>query len=336
MSYKKAGVDVKKAEALMGWLKSQSLSSLQNRGSDYASLFPFPLQKYREPVIAASTDGVGTKLKLAAYFSEWRGIGYDLVAMCVNDLICVGAKPLFFLDYYACEKLNKRQAKTFFKSLQKACEEALCPLVGGETAELPGLYKAPDIDCAGFCVGLVERAKILKPDNVCLGDDVIAFRSSGFHSNGYSLIRKIYKTDGELKRRKKILMEPTRLYTFLSPYLDKIKGLRSIAHITGGGLNNLSRIVPSHLSIHLKPWPVPPCFLDLKNKGQFSWKEMLQTFNCGLGLILIVKDKKELFKKFPKENLIDLGTVGKRNKPSQVWSLDFKALTKKQSYNGDI
>ena len=331
INYKKSGVDVKKAEALVSWMKAHTSLSSKPMGSDYASLFSFPFHKYKEPIIAASTDGVGTKLKLAAYFSEWKGIGRDLVAMCVNDLICVGARPLFFLDYYACGKLNKKQAQAFFRGLQKACEEALCPLLGGETAELPGLYKPPNIDCAGFCVGVVEKSKILKPGNVCLGDDVIAFKSSGFHSNGYSLIRKIYKTSLDLKRNRKILMEPTRLYTFLTSYIDKIKGLRAMAHITGGGLNNLSRIVPPHLSIHLRPWSFPSCFLNLKNKAELSWKDMLQTFNCGLGLVLIVKDKKEIFKKLPEEEIIDLGKVIKRDKPFQSWCLDFKALAKKNS-----
>lgn len=331
MNYKKAGVNIRKAEALVEWIKANNSFSVSSLGSDYAGLFSLPLGQYKDPVLAASTDGVGTKLKLAAYFSAWKGIGQDLVAMCVNDLICVGAKPLFFLDYYACEKLNKRQAKAFFIGLQQACEEALCPLLGGETAELPGLYKAPDIDCAGFCVGIVERSKILKPDNVCVGDDVIAFPSSGFHSNGYSLIRKIYKTSLDLKRNKRKLMEPTRLYTFLTPYMGNIKGLRAMAHITGGGLNNLSRIVPPHLAVSLDPWPFPSCFLDLKRKGRLLWRDMLQTFNCGLGLILIVRDKKEVFKAFPKEKIIDLGTVKKREQPLQSWSLDFKALAKKNS-----
>ena len=329
MNYKKAGVDVKKSADLVGWMKEKGFLPLKVLGSDYASLFPFPFHKYKEPVIAASTDGVGTKLKLATHFSQWEGIGRDLVAMCVNDLLCVGAQPLFFLDYYACEKLDKKQAKAFFKGLKKACEEADCPLVGGETAELPGLYKAPDIDCAGFCVGVVEKAKILKPGNVCLGDDVLAFPSSGFHSNGYSLIRKIYKRDLDLKKRRKTLMEPTRLYTFLNPYLNKIRGLRSIAHITGGGLDNLSRILPSSMSIPLKAWSVPACFLDLKKRGRLSWKEMLKTFNCGLGLVLIVKNKKEIFKKFPKEKIIDLGTVKKRNPSCPSWSVDFKVFAKK-------
>ena len=161
-SYKKAGVDIKKAESLVQWIKQTSFTGASSLGNDYASLFPFPFQSYKEPVLAASTDGVGTKLKLAGYFSEWEGIGQDLVAMCVNDLICVGAKPLFFLDYYACGELDKTQAKAFLRGLQKACKEAVCPLVGGETAELPGLYKAPDIDCAGFCVGVVEKSKNFK------------------------------------------------------------------------------------------------------------------------------------------------------------------------------
>ena len=159
LDYKTAGVDIKKADNLVRWIKKKTSVPSDPLGSDYACLFPFPLSQYKNPVLAASTDGVGTKLKLASYFSEWEGIGQDLVAMCVNDLICVGAKPLFFLDYYACGKLNKSQAKSFLKGLQKACTEAFCPLLGGETAELPGLYQSLDADCAGFCVGVVEKSK---------------------------------------------------------------------------------------------------------------------------------------------------------------------------------
>lgn len=287
------------------------------------------IKNYTQPILASSTDGVGTKLKLASYFSKWSGLGQDVVAMCVNDLLCVGAKPLFFLDYYACSKLNLKQAQSFLKGLQKACKQASCPLIGGETAELPGLYKAPDIDCAGFAVGLVEQSKILTANKVKEGDHIVAFKSSGFHSNGYSLIRSIYHTSTLLKKHQTDLMRPTRLYTFLTPYLDKIKDLRVMAHITGSGLNNLHRIIPDHLQADLKPWPVPSCFLNLKNQGSLSWSELLQVFNCGLGMILIVKNKFDLQSCFPKEKILDLGQITKRkNKKLSAWQVNIKDLNK--------
>ena len=320
ISYKKAGVDIKKADRLVEWIKQTSPQ--KKRGSDYASLHPLSLSSYKKPVLASSTDGVGTKLKLAAYFSEWGGLGQDLLAMSLNDILCVGAKPLFFLDYYACGKLNLRQAKAFLKGLKKACETANCPLAGGETAEMAGLYRDQEIDCAGFCVGIVEESKILGPQKVKLHDDIVAFKSSGFHSNGYSLLRKVYSQ--ELQKRKRLLMRPTRLYSFLSPVLDQIKGLKAIAHITGGGLDNLSRILPSDLKADLKAWRVPDCFLEVKQKAGLNWRENLQTFNCGLGLVVILKNKKILYDLFPKEGLIDLGKVTKRKKNQAVWSVPFK------------
>lgn len=326
INYKKAGVDIKKADHLVQWIKKNTSVSFHSLGNDYACLLPFPIAQYRNPVLAASADGVGTKLKLASYFCEWGGIGQDLVAMCVNDLICTGAKPLFFLDYYACGKLNNFQAKSFLKGLQKACEEASCPLLGGETAELPGLYQGLEADCAGFCLGVVEKSKILKAQRVRLGDDVVAFKSSGFHSNGYSLLRKVYKSPVSLKKNKKTLLQPTRLYTFLSPYLDQINGLRAMAHITGGGLDNLSRILPPSLKAELKPWPVPSCFLDVKKRASLSWADLLRTFNCGLGLVLIVKQKESLLKFFRSEEIIYLGKVKQRKRPAQAWDLDLKAM----------
>lgn len=328
IDYNTAGVNIKKADDLVRWIKKKTPVSFHSLGNDYASLFPFPLSQYKNPVLAASTDGVGTKLKLASYFREWEGIGQDLVAMCVNDLICTGAKPLFFLDYYACGKLNSSQAKSFLKGLQKACKEAFCPLLGGETAELPGLYQGSNIDCAGFCVGVVEKSKILKAQKVRFGDDIVAFKSVGFHSNGYSLLRKIYKSPTSLKKNKKILLQPTKLYTFLSPYLDKTRDLRAMAHITGGGLDNLSRILPAGLKAELNPWSVPSCFLDVKKRAGLSWKELLQTFNCGLGLILIIKHKESLLKFFPSKEIVFLGKVGKRKSSNKAWSLNLKAMEK--------
>ena len=326
ISYKKSGVDIKKADRLVQWIKKKTSVSLQPLGSDYACLWPFPMNRYKNPVLAASTDGVGTKLKLAGYFNEWEGIGQDLVAMCANDLICTGAKPLFFLDYYACGKLSRSQAQSFLQGLEQACREAVCPLLGGETAELPGFYQSGDMDCAGFCVGVVERSKILRADRVKPGDDIVAFKSSGFHSNGYSLLRAIYKSPAVLKKNKKILMRPTRLYTFLVPFLEQIKGLRAMAHITGGGLDNISRILPQGLKADIQPWTVPACFLDVKHRAKLFWRDLLTVFNCGLGLVLIIKDKNNLLSLFPSEDIVFLGKVKSAKRRSQTWSLDFRAM----------
>ena len=350
LDYKSSGVDIKKADHLIAWIKKTSSAKTSRRampaplltGSDYASLLPFPVRGFKNPVLAASADGVGTKLKLAAYFSDWRGIGRDLAAMCLNDLLCAGARPLFFLDYYACGSLDLEQAKSFLKGLQKACSEAACPLIGGETAEMPGLYQGSDMDCAGFAVGVVERGKIPGPQKVREGDEIIALPSSGFHSNGYSLLRQIYKTPEDLKSRRQILMRPARLYTFLTPFLDQIKGLRAMAHITGGGLDNISRIIPPGLRAELQPWKIPPMFLEVKERARLSWDSLLRTFNCGLGLVLIIKDSRELLRAgaVRRRGMLRLGRVAsesgalgrKARSPHSAggrWILDKSALQKK-------
>lgn len=331
INYKSSGVNINKADSLVSWIKKNNPNPINNLGNDYAALLSLPFNQYKNPIIASSTDGVGTKVKLASYFKQWEGIGQDLLAMCVNDLICTGAKPLYFLDYYACGKLDVRQSKSFLKGLFKACKQASCQLVGGETAELPGLYKKGDIDCAGFAIGLVEKSKILGAHKVRAGDDVIALKSSGFHSNGYSLLRKIYSTPRELKKHQKLLMEPTRLYTFLNPYLGKIKGLKAIAHITGGGLDNLARILPKDLSIPIQPWQIPEGFKDVKNRSGMSWPALLKSLNCGLGLVLILSNKQEFLNKkiLDKKDIIYLGKVSKKTKKmTGAWSINYKDLEK--------
>lgn len=293
-TYKKSGVDVEKADRLTQWIKKRNPDLYP--GSDYAALFPFPQKGFKNLVLASSADGAGTKVKLAGYFKKWDGLGQDLLAMCVNDLLCVGARPLFFLDYYACGKLDVLSFKEFLKGLERACKKASCALVGGETAELPGLYSRRDFDCAGFALGVVEKQNILGADRVRPGDEIIALRSNGFHSNGYSLLRKIYKTKKDLEANKRLLLRPTRLYTFLTAHLNNLKGLKAMAHITGGGLNNISRITPQGLTASLQPWRIPPCFLEVKKRADLSWPSLLKTFNCGLGMVMILSDKNELFK----------------------------------------
>lgn len=327
INYKKAGVDMEKADSLVSWLKS-SVFQKESFGSDFCSYFPFPTENYKNPVLVSSADGVGTKGKLASYYGRWDTIGQDLVAMCVNDLICSGAAPLFFLDYYSCGRLNVQQAKEFLKGVNKACEEARCSLLGGETAELPGLYKEDDFDCAGFAVGVVEKEDILGPHQVRSGDKMVGLKGSGFHSNGYSLLRKLYSSAKDLREQRKKLMEPTPLYTFLAPYFKKWKGLKAIAHITGGGLNNISRIIPEGLVAELNPWDVPEKFLEVKQRGNMSWESLFTTFNCGLGLVLVFSGEKADFSSL-KESMMDLGEVkmGKSSSiPGERWLLDFSSL----------
>lgn len=336
-TYKKSGVDIKKAEGLVSWIKKRNPDLYP--GSDYASLFPFPHHQYKNPVLVSATDGVGTKVKLAAYFKKWDTVGQDLVAMCVNDLICVGAKPLFFLDYYACGKLDIPSAREFLKGLERACKKSFCDLVGGETAELPGLYAPGDFDCAGFALGVVEKSHILGAHRVKEGDEIIALKSSGFHSNGYSLLREVYKTGKDREARKQLLLRPTKLYAFLSSHFSHIKGLRALAHITGGGLDNISRIIPEGLVARLNPWKVPSCFLDVKTRAKLSWLSLLKTFNCGLGLVMVLSDREELFQKniVTKKDVISLGRVvsgsGSRKKR---WTLNLKDMDAIHSFNNGL
>ena len=330
MDYKKAGVDIKKADSLVTWLK-EAVFKEKSLGSDFCAYFPFSTEKYKDPVLTSSADGVGTKVKLASYYGQWNTIGQDLVAMCVNDLICSGSEPLFFLDYYSCSQLDTHQVKEFLNGLNRACKEAHCLLLGGETAELPGLYKKNDFDCAGFALGVVERSDILGSHRVEPGDQILALKSSGFHSNGYSLLRKLYSSPEDLSEQKSVLMEPTRLYTFLVPHFKKFKGLKAIAHITGGGLNNISRIIPEGLTARLQPWHVPSCFLEVKQRGGLSWESLLTTFNCGLGLVLVLSGKQDFLDKniISKDYVIDLGQVVSSDESSvskERWLLDFAGM----------
>ena len=332
MDYKKSGVDIQKAESLVTWLK-ETVFSEKSLGSDFCSYFPFAFKNYKDPVLTSSADGVGTKVKLASYYSQWNTIGQDLVGMCVNDLICSGSKPLFFLDYYSCSRLDTHQVKEFLSGLNKACKEAHCSLLGGETAELPGLYKENDFDCAGFALGVVERSDILGSHRVEAGDRILALKSSGFHSNGYSLLRKLYSSTEDLSEQRSALMEPTRLYTFLAPHFKEIKGLKAIAHITGGGLNNITRIIPEGLMAELQPWTMPSCFLDAKQRGELTWKSLLTTFNCGLGLVLVLSEKQKFLDKnlISEDHIIDLGQVisGPGSSISgERWFLNFADMEK--------
>lgn len=297
IDYKKAGVDIEAGDALVDWLRSNSRKVKKDKRvlagiGGFAALFRADFKGMKKPCLVSSTDGVGTKVLLAAQLNRFEGIGQDLVAMCVNDLICVGADPLFFLDYYACGKLDLPKAQAFLASVQKACAEVNCSLIGGETAEMPGVYKEDDFDCAGFAVGVVDEVKALSAKRVKVGDVLIAIPSSGFHSNGYSLLRKIFSDDVE--RWADILMKPTALYARVVKELrQKVKGLRVCANITGGGLENIPRVLPKGLIAALQPWRMPDPFIEVQRRGGMSWQSLTTTLNCGVGFVVIVDEKDE-------------------------------------------
>lgn len=332
MDYKKAGVDQRKGEKLIQWLKrsqdalgfvsskSQSLTEkrktrIQGKKSGrfgyeralkkshyhenilstvggYSALFRARFPGMSSPCLVSTADGVGTKLKLAHYFKSYESVGQDLVAMCINDLLCLGALPLFFLDYFACGSLDLKIAKDFLRGVQKACMESRSALIGGETAEMPGFYKKKEFDCAGFAVGVVDEKHILGSHRVRVGDELIALKSSGFHSNGFSLLRKVFKKNLDLKKWKKKLLEPTLIYFNVLQSLFGLKELHAIAHITGGGMDNLLRVLPYGMEAHLDFWKVPASFLEVRNRVQMRDREFLRTLNCGVGMVLIVDPKK--------------------------------------------
>jgi len=249
-------------------------------------------------VLVSGTDGVGTKIKLAIDNNRHESIGIDLVGMCVNDLIVQGADPLFFLDYFACSSLDVDVAETVINGIAEGCSLAGCSLIGGETAEMPGMYQSGEYDLAGFCVGVVEKDEIITGQGVSAGDSVIAIASSGCHSNGYSLIRKIIAdTNQDLsetldgKALLDHLLEPTRIYVKQILGLIKEVPIKAIAHITGGGLiENIPRVIPENLAVQIEAnsWKLPPIFEWLREKGNVDSHEMYKTFNCGVGLILCI------------------------------------------------
>ncbi len=301
LSYKDAGVDIDAGEALVERIKG--VAQRTRRPEVMAGLGGFgalcELPKgYREPVLVSGTDGVGTKLRLAMSLGRHDTIGIDLVAMCVNDLVVAGAEPLFFLDYYATGKLNVDVAADVVTGIGEGCLQAGCSLVGGETAEMPGMYERDDYDLAGFCVGIVEKSEILDGSKVSAGDRLLALPSSGPHSNGYSLIRKILEVSGaDLNQDcggqplSQALMEPTRIY--VKPLLKLLKAsqVHALAHITGGGLlENIPRVLPEHCKavIDTSSWELPPVFQWLQSNGNVTAREMYRTFNCGVGMVIVV------------------------------------------------
>ena len=302
LSYRDAGVDIDAGDALVDAIKPIAESTRRPGMLDglggFGALFEIPPGKYREPVLVSGTDGVGTKLKLAIDTGIHHTIGIDLVAMCVNDVIVQGAEPLFFLDYYASGKLDVAVAKRVIEGIGEGCRQAGCALIGGETAEMPGLYAKQDYDLAGFCVGVVEKSKILTGNAVCAGDVLIGVASSGPHSNGYSLVRKIVAHTGakldqpfEGKTLGEILLTPTRIYVKAILKLLEQVPVHALAHITGGGLpGNVPRVLPMHTRARLdaRDWKRPAIFDWLQHSGNVSDADMFSTFNCGLGMVLAV------------------------------------------------
>jgi phosphoribosylformylglycinamidine cyclo-ligase len=307
LNYKSAGVDIAAGNELVERIKpiaarTRTAGVMAGLGG-FGSLFELPLDRYQNPILVSGTDGVGTKLKLAIDLGIHNTVGIDLVAMCVNDIIVQGAEPLFFLDYFATGKLDVDAASAVIEGIGKGCELAGAALVGGETAEMPGMYADGEYDLAGFCVGIVEKSKVLDGSKVKAGDKLIGIASSGPHSNGYSLIRKIIAHSHSALNDSfngitlgETLLEPTRIYVkALLSLLDKVP-VHALAHITGGGLTeNLPRVLPAGIKAHidLSSWTFPDIFLWLQKQGNVSLPDMLTTFNCGIGMIVCVAAEDE-------------------------------------------
>jgi phosphoribosylformylglycinamidine cyclo-ligase len=271
----------------------KTLSKEAKQIGGFGAIFNFDKNKYKQPLLVSSTDGVGTKLKIAQAANIHNSVGIDLVAMNVNDILCCGAKPLFFLDYIACGKLNTKVLTDVVKGIAEGCIQADCALIGGETAEMPGMYKSDGYDLAGFVVGAVDKNKLINGSRIKYGDCLIGIESSGLHSNGFSLARKVF-SKSEIKKYAKELLKPTRIY--VKPVLSLIKDfdIKGIAHITGGAYyEKIPRIIPKGLGIKIykKSWKVPAIFKIIQKKGNVSEKEMFRTFNMGIGMVLITNEK---------------------------------------------
>ncbi|WP_133407271.1 phosphoribosylformylglycinamidine cyclo-ligase [Parashewanella tropica] len=330
LSYKDAGVDIDAGNALVDNIKSAVKRThrpevLGNLGG-FGALCELPT-KYKHPVLVSGTDGVGTKLRLAIDYQKHDSVGIDLVAMCVNDLIVQGAEPLFFLDYYATGKLDVNTATSVVNGIAEGCHQSGCALIGGETAEMPGMYEGEDYDLAGFCVGVVEKEEVIDGSQVKAGDALIALASSGPHSNGYSLIRKVLEVSGadpkqDLAGKPLIdhLLEPTRIY--IKPLLKLVEEseVHAMSHITGGGFwENIPRVLPADCKavIDGNSWEWPVIFDWLKDNGNISEFEMYRTFNCGVGMIVVLPaekvDEALTLLNSEGENAWLIGTIAARN-----------------------
>jgi phosphoribosylformylglycinamidine cyclo-ligase len=302
LTYRDAGVDIDAGDRLVENIKPFAKKTLRKGVlagiGGFGALFEIARKRYREPVLVAGTDGVGTKLKLAFELNRHATIGIDLVAMSVNDILTHGAEPLFFLDYYACGRLDVATATEVIKGIAAGCGQAGCALIGGETAEMPGMYPAGEYDLAGFAVGVVEKSRIIDGSGIVEGDVVLGLASSGAHSNGYSLIRKIIAVKGvDLSAKfhgralSEVILEPTRIY--VKPVLKLVRSItvKGLAHITGGGLlENVPRILPAGLAARIEraAWNLPHLFQWLKQEGNIADGELYRVFNCGIGMVAVV------------------------------------------------
>ncbi len=296
-TYKASGVDIDRANAFVKGIKKDVLKThsagVLSRDGAFGGLYALAAQEYKKPVLVSSTDGVGTKLLLAQQFSVHDSVGIDLVAMNVNDILCVGAKPLFFLDYIACGKLDPDILKKVVRGIAKGCRMAGCSLIGGETAEMPGMYGPDEYDLAGFAVGVVDEKHIIDGSGIREGDVVIGLPSSGIHSNGYSLVRKVL-SQPILQKHAKSLLRPTKIYAKEVALLTSKFRIKGIAHITGGAYyDKLTKILPKGrcFSLNTGSWPVPKVFPLLQKEGKIEEKEMYRTFNMGIGMAVVIAER---------------------------------------------
>ncbi|MFK5986468.1 MAG: phosphoribosylformylglycinamidine cyclo-ligase [Pseudomonadota bacterium] len=336
LSYRDAGVDIDAGNAFIDKIKPLAKATMRpgvlGGLGGFGALFEIPLDRYKQPVLVSGTDGVGTKLKLAIEMNQHDTIGIDLVAMCVNDLIVQGGEPLFFLDYYATGKLDVDAAADVVKGIADGCVLSGCALTGGETAEMPGMYQQDDYDLAGFCVGIVEKDKVIDGTQVKAGDKLLGLASSGPHSNGYSLIRKIIETnnanlsqDFENTTLGRALLEPTRIYVkSLLKLIEKID-VHAISHITGGGLlENIPRVLPNncYAAIDKNSWQLPAVFKWLQEFGNIEQTEMYRTFNCGVGMVIVIaaEDEQQAIKELQAsgEQVYQLGQIDNLVNPADA------------------
>ena len=337
-SYKQAGVDVtagyRSVELMKEAVKSTYNKNVISDLGGFGGLFALNEKEIKEPILVSGTDGVGTKLKLAFLMNKHDTIGQDCVAMCVNDIICCGAKPLFFLDYMALGKNIPEVVATIVKGVTDGCKMAGCSLVGGETAEMPGFYQQGEYDLAGFCVGVVEKEKILNNKTIEVGDKVIGIASSGVHSNGFSLVRKIFNINEETVKEYKeelgmtlgeALLTPTKIYVKAILELLQNVEVKGISHITGGGFyENMPRMLRDNISIEIKKdsYPVPPIFKLIQKTGNIEERDMYNTFNMGIGMAVIVKKEEtqkaiEILEK-PGQNAYEIGEIVEMRQEGQV------------------
>ena len=302
LTYRDAGVDIDAGDRLVENIKPFAKRT-RRKGvlggiGGFGALFEIAAKRYREPVLVSGTDGVGTKLKLAFELNRHATIGIDLVAMSVNDILTLGAEPLFFLDYYACSRLDVATATEVVKGIARGCQQAGCALLGGETAEMPGMYQPGEYDVAGFAVGIVEKSRVIDGSRIATGDVVLGLASSGAHSNGYSLIRKVITTSrADLaanfhgRTLGDALLEPTRIYVKPVLKLAQSVTIKGLAHITGGGIvENVPRMLSTKLAarIERKAWTLPPLFRWLRSQGNIADAELYRVFNCGIGMVVVV------------------------------------------------